>query len=175
MRSMGLNAAAVKKLPLVAVVANNGYAYSTPNSESFACADIADRAVGYGVAVHRCDGTDPAATLATIAQAVHAARSGGGVQMVVARLLRLSGHGEHDDAAYITASDKEQYADCIAVGAEQVAGLGVDAEQLASWRQTWQDEIPAICDTVEAEPDPDPADERWSADAGAWPFAGGAS
>ena len=31
----GLNAAAVHGLPLVLVVANNGYAYSTPNDESF--------------------------------------------------------------------------------------------------------------------------------------------
>ena len=46
-----LNQAAVEKLPLVLVVANNQYAYSTPNSRQFACDDLADKAVGYGVEV----------------------------------------------------------------------------------------------------------------------------
>ena len=46
-----LNQAAVEKLPLVLVVANNQYAYSTPTSRQFACRDLADKAVGYGVAV----------------------------------------------------------------------------------------------------------------------------
>ena len=50
----GLNAAAVHQLPLVLVVANNGYSYSTPNQQSFACADLADRAQGYGIPAHQC-------------------------------------------------------------------------------------------------------------------------
>ena len=46
----GLNQAAVEKLPLVLVVADNQYAYSTPTSRQFACESLADKAVGYGVA-----------------------------------------------------------------------------------------------------------------------------
>ena len=48
-----LNQAAVEKLPLVLVVANNQYAYSTPTSRQFACDDLVDKAVGYGVEAHR--------------------------------------------------------------------------------------------------------------------------
>ena len=44
-----LNQAAVEKLPLILVVADNQYAYSTPNSRQFACKDLVDRAVGYGI------------------------------------------------------------------------------------------------------------------------------
>src|SRR5262249_35836221 len=39
-----LNQASVEKLPLVLVVANNQYAYSTPTSRQFACRSLADRA-----------------------------------------------------------------------------------------------------------------------------------
>src|SRR5205807_456147 len=39
----GLNFAAVEKLPLIVVVANNQYAYSTPNARQFACADLIER------------------------------------------------------------------------------------------------------------------------------------
>src|SRR5881396_3667719 len=38
-----LNQAAVEKLPLVVIVANNQYAYSTPTSRQFACRSLIDR------------------------------------------------------------------------------------------------------------------------------------
>src|SRR6267154_2327560 len=59
----GLNLAAVEKLPLVLVVANNQYAYSTPTSRQFACDDLVDKAIGYGVAGHNVDGTNLEACL----------------------------------------------------------------------------------------------------------------
>src|ERR1051325_10220549 len=44
----GLNQAAVEKLPLVLIIANNHYAYSTPSSRQFACRSLAEKAIGYG-------------------------------------------------------------------------------------------------------------------------------
>src|SRR5262245_55480740 len=96
-----LNQAAIEKLPLVLVVADNQYAYSTPTDRQFACESLTDRAVGYGVEGHSVDGTDLAACLKTVGHAVGRARDGHGPQMIVARLLRLCGHGEHDDAGYV--------------------------------------------------------------------------
>src|SRR5262249_40779288 len=96
-----INQAAVEKLPLVVVVADNQYAYSTPNDRQFACRSLVDRAIGYGVEGHSVDGTDLHECLRVIGGAVERARSGRGPQMVVAKLLRLCGHGEHDDASYV--------------------------------------------------------------------------
>ena len=70
----GLNMAAVEKLPLVVVVANNQYAYSTPTSQQYACADLVDRAIGYGVRGHKIDGTDPQACFDVVGEAVARAR-----------------------------------------------------------------------------------------------------
>src|SRR3972149_2235971 len=84
-----LNQAAVEKLPLVLVVANNEYAYSTPTSRQFACRSLNDKAIGYGVESHGVDGTDLAACLKVLSKAIQRARQGLGPQMVVARLLRL--------------------------------------------------------------------------------------
>src|SRR5438552_5075713 len=53
-----INQAAIEKLPLVLVVANNQYAYSTPSRHQFACKDLTDRAAGYGVQAFHLDGTD---------------------------------------------------------------------------------------------------------------------
>src|SRR5438477_12046617 len=94
-----LNQAAVEKLPLVLIVANNQYAYSTPVSRQFACRNLVDKAIGYGVEGHTADGTDLAACLRVVREAVNRARNGSGPQLVVARLLRLCGHGEHDDSS----------------------------------------------------------------------------
>src|SRR5260221_578997 len=99
----GLNQAAVEKLPLVLVVANNYYAYSTPNERQFACHALVDKAAGYGVERQTLDGTDLSACLRVLEESVRRARDGGGPQLVVATLLRLCGHGEQDDAHYVDA------------------------------------------------------------------------
>ena len=102
----GLNTAAVEKLPLILTVANNQYAYSTPNDRQFACQDLVDKAVGYGVRGHSVDGTDMLACIKVMNEAVARAREGDGPQLVVASMLRLTGHGEHDDGSYVDAALK---------------------------------------------------------------------
>src|SRR5436853_545878 len=73
-----LNQAAVEKLPLVLVVANNQYAYSTPSSQQFACVELVDKALGYGVEGHDLDGTDLEECLERIKLAIANARNGNG-------------------------------------------------------------------------------------------------
>ena len=80
------------------VVANNQYAYSTPNDRQFACADLMDKAAGYGVAGHEVDGTDLQACLQAVGRRWRGRGRGWGRNWWSARLLRLCGHGEHDDA-----------------------------------------------------------------------------
>src|SRR3954452_1687034 len=59
----GLNMAAVEQVPLVVVVTNNHFAYSTPNEREFGCANLVDRALGYGYEGQTVDGTDLQACL----------------------------------------------------------------------------------------------------------------
>ena len=66
MAGLAVNIAAVEKLPLVIAVANNQFAYSTPTDRQFACRDLADRAIGYGIEGHTVDGTDLAAWQAAV-------------------------------------------------------------------------------------------------------------
>src|SRR5438876_11575404 len=102
----GMHIAAVEHVPLVIVASNNHFAYSTPNDREFACAHLVDRAKGYGYEGSSVDGTDLAQCLEVIGAAVKRARAGRGPQLVVASTLRLAGHGEHDDASYVTAEIK---------------------------------------------------------------------
>lgn len=161
-----LNQAAVEKLPLVLVVANNQYAYSTPVSRQFACDDLADKAAGYGVKAHSVDGTDLAACLKIVGDAVVRAREGSGPQMIVARLLRLCGHGEHDDSSYIDPKLKNSPLgrDCLKVSEEYLLQQGwADTVALASWRNEVVQKIEETLARVQREPLPDPFAENWTA------------
>src|SRR5213082_3980432 len=127
----GMNIAAVEHVPLVVVATNNHYAYSTPNDREFACANVVDRARGYGFEGYELDGTDLAQCLDVIGTAVNRARAGRPPQLIVASVLRLSGHGEHDDASYVTDEMKQQpfARDCLRLAEQKIVDLNLaDAE-----------------------------------------------
>jgi len=162
----GLNMAAVEKLPLVVVVANNQYAYSTPTSEQYACGDLVDRAIGYGVRGHKIDGTDPQACFDVVGEAVARARAGEGPQMVVADLLRLVGHGEHDDAHYVNHALKVSPIgrDCLDVARTQIGAAGwMTPSQIDALREQLQAEVESAFATALREPLPDPNLDDWRA------------
>lgn len=161
-----LNQAAVEKLPLVLVVANNHYAYSTPNDRQFACQSLADKAAGYGVDAFTIDGTDLTACLSALGTAVAKARSGEGPQLVVATLLRLCGHGEHDDAAYVDPSLKSSRCgrDCLkAAETEILANRWAEPGMLKQWQEEATEKVETAVATVQREPGPDPYREQWCA------------
>src|SRR5471032_1091910 len=152
-----LNQAAVEKLPLVLVVANNQYAYSTPTSFQFACDNLADKAIGYGVESHSVDGTDLEACLKIVGEAVSRARDGNGPQLVVAKLLRLCGHGEHDDSSYVDPKLKSSPLgrDCLKVAEEfLLRQKWTDPATLATWRNEIVNEIEEAVAQVRREPAP---------------------
>jgi pyruvate dehydrogenase E1 component alpha subunit/2-oxoisovalerate dehydrogenase E1 component alpha subunit len=161
-----LNQAAVEKLPLVLVVADNQYAYSTPTSRQFACDSLADKAVGYGVAVHSIDGTDFEACMKTAQAAVSRARQGGGPQLIVAHLLRLCGHGEHDPADYVDPKLKNSPLgrDCLQVAEEfLLRQKWTDSTHIAGMREEILHEIETSVAQVQREPAPDPYEQEWRA------------
>ncbi|MEI7533356.1 MAG: thiamine pyrophosphate-dependent dehydrogenase E1 component subunit alpha [Verrucomicrobiae bacterium] len=161
-----LNQAAVEKLPLVLVVANNQFAYSTPTRNQFACTDLANKATGYGVEAHSVDGTDFSDCMETVASAINRARVGHGPQLVVATLLRLCGHGEHDDASYIAPEQKNSKLgrDCLKVAEDFLLKKEfADAAQIAVWRSEAIREIDEAVAQAQREPAPDPYEEKWSA------------
>ncbi len=161
-----VNQAGVEKLPLVIVVANNQYAYSTPTARQYGCHDLLDRAVGYGFHGHAVDGTDLRACLETVSNAVESARAGHGPQWIVANLLRLTGHGAHDDAAYMDPALRTMPVgrDClkVSVGHLRDAGWASEAE-LEGMRAEAADLVEKAVAQTQREPLPDGAKEDWCA------------
>ena len=162
----GLNIAAVERVPLVVVATNNHYAYSTPNDRQFGCADLVDRAKGYGYEGSSVDGTDLAQCLEVIGAAVKRARAGRPPQLVVASTLRLAGHGEHDDASYVTDDIKrEPFAQDALQRTEQFIfehGF-MDREHLQKMREELAAEVDEAVSTAQQEDAPVGSEEDWCA------------
>jgi TPP-dependent pyruvate/acetoin dehydrogenase alpha subunit len=105
----GINFAAVQRCPLVVIVENNGYAYSTPVSKQTAVAELKDKAMAYGVPGVRADGNDVLAVYDVTKDAVDRARRGEGVTLVELMTYRRKGHAEHDNQSYVPTGEIERW------------------------------------------------------------------
>lgn len=105
----GLNFAAVLKLPLVIIVENNGWAYSTPLEKQTAVPDLAERGKAYGLPATTVDGNDVLEVYEATRAAAERARRGGGPTLIEAKTMRMKGHAEHDDARYVPKEQLEQW------------------------------------------------------------------
>jgi pyruvate dehydrogenase E1 component alpha subunit/2-oxoisovalerate dehydrogenase E1 component alpha subunit len=162
----GMNIAAVEQAPLVVVATNNHYAYSTSNDREFACDDLVERAIGYGFEGYNLDGTDLAACLDVIGGAVKRARAGRPPQLVVASVLRLSGHGEHDDASYVSDEIKQQpfARDCLKFAEQTIIESNLlDRDTLAEWRKDAVAQIDEAVAAAQQEAVPEADKEDWCA------------
>src|SRR5438045_6001439 len=106
----GINFATVQRCPLVVVVENNGYAYSTPLSKQTAARRLVDKAIGYGVVGEQADGNDVIATYEITKRAVDRARAGGGVTLIELMTYRRKGHAAHANQSYVPAGGIERWA-----------------------------------------------------------------
>jgi TPP-dependent pyruvate/acetoin dehydrogenase alpha subunit len=95
-----MNFAGVHRLPIVFILENNQFAYSTPNELEFAV-DPVERAHTYGFPGVTVDGNDVEAVFEASRVAADRARSGGGPTLIECRTMRMHGHGAHDDMSYV--------------------------------------------------------------------------
>jgi pyruvate dehydrogenase E1 component alpha subunit len=96
-----MNLAGVRRLPVVFVLDNNGFAYSTPSHLEYGVTHLAERAAAYGFPGEVVDGTDVVAVHRAAHRAIERARSGGGPTLLELVTMRMEGHAVHDDAFYV--------------------------------------------------------------------------
>jgi TPP-dependent pyruvate/acetoin dehydrogenase alpha subunit len=150
-----MNWAGVQRLPVIFVLENNQYAYSTPVDKQFAV-DPVQRAAAYGFTGVRVDGNDAEAMFAATFAARERALAGQGPTLIEAVTMRMHGHAAHDDMRYVPAEllDRWRERDPIDRQARRLAELGADVEQL---RAEVAETIEAATDAALASPLPDPA------------------
>jgi pyruvate dehydrogenase E1 component alpha subunit/2-oxoisovalerate dehydrogenase E1 component alpha subunit len=157
----GINFAAVQRCPLVVVVENNGYAYSTPLWKQTAAKELRDKAIGYGIAAEQADGNDVIATYEATKRAVDRARSGGGVTLVELITYRRKGHAEHDNQSYVPPGEIDKWAtsnDPVDRYIKVLSEMGVEKSELDEIDNRVMAEIDAATDEAEKSPMPEPTD-----------------
>jgi TPP-dependent pyruvate/acetoin dehydrogenase alpha subunit len=158
----GINLAAVQRCPLVVIVENNGYAYSTPTRKQTACASFKDKAIGYGIPGICADGNDVLATYQVTKDAVERARAGHGVTLIELMTYRRKGHAEHDNQSYVPAGEIERWArenDPLDRYIEELSSRrGIPLEELQRVDSRVSEEIDQATDEAEASPGPEPQD-----------------
>lgn len=160
----GLNQAAVENLPLIVAVADNQFAYSTPTKSQYACEDLAMRAEGYGVGAYSIDGTNLDECLRAFQDAAEKVRAGEGPQLIVGKLLRLSGHGEHDDAKYVPDSARAgKYGqDCNVLAREMILERGFANEpELDAIQKEAVSKVEESVSRAQSENSPSPVTDDW--------------
>ena len=126
-----MNWAGVQKLPVVFVLENNQYAYSTPLDKQFAV-DPVERAAAYGFAGVTVDGNDVEAMFEATLAARERAVDGDGPTLIEAVTMRMHGHAAHDDMKYVPKEQVEEWRkrDPIERQEKRLEALGVDVGAL---------------------------------------------
>jgi pyruvate dehydrogenase E1 component alpha subunit/2-oxoisovalerate dehydrogenase E1 component alpha subunit len=106
----GINFAAVQRCPLVVIVENNQWAYTTPTRLQTATKSFVDKAPGYGVAAEQVDGNDMLAVYGAAKRAVDRARAGEGVTLIEVMTYRRKGHAQHDNQSYVDPAEIDRWA-----------------------------------------------------------------
>ncbi|HWD76905.1 MAG TPA: thiamine pyrophosphate-dependent dehydrogenase E1 component subunit alpha [Solirubrobacteraceae bacterium] len=150
-----MNWAGVQRLPVVFVLENNQYAYSTPVDKQFAV-DPVERAAAYGFAGLTVDGNDVEAMFDAAREARERAVAGGGPTLIEAVTMRMHGHAAHDDMKYVPKEQVEEWRrrDPVERQERRLRDLGVDVDAV---RAAVGEEIEAAA--TEALAGPMPSDE----------------
>ena len=159
-----MNWAGVQKLPVIFILENNQYAYSTPVDQQFAVNPI-ERAAAYGFPGESVDGNDPEAMFEATRKARERALAGEGPTLIEAVTMRMHGHAAHDDMKYVPKEQVEEWRakDPIDRQVRRAEALGVDVQAL---RDGVKAEIDAAVEEALQMPMPDPetATDRLFAD-----------
>jgi TPP-dependent pyruvate/acetoin dehydrogenase alpha subunit len=165
-----MNFAGIHRLPIVFILENNQFAYSTPNELEFAI-DPVERAAGYGFPGVNIDGNDVEAVFEAAHAAVESARGGAGPTLIECQTMRMHGHGAHDDMSYVPDGMLEEWEkrDPIERYAARLASeLGFAEDEVAEIREQVRSYVAECTEKALASPMPDSAiategvfAERW--------------
>jgi TPP-dependent pyruvate/acetoin dehydrogenase alpha subunit len=156
----GLVMASTMKLPVILVIENNQYAYSTHVSKQTVAEHFSSRAIGYGIPGVTVDGTDIEAVYAATVEAAERARRGEGPSIIESVTMRMRGHAEHDPFDYVP---KELLAelekkDPISKIEQTLLKAGVSKEQIESIAEAAKKEVDEAVAYAVTLPDPDAAE-----------------
>ena len=154
-----LNMASLYQAPLVVILENNQYAYSTPATEHTAVPELVDKAKAYAIPATVVDGNDVESVYNAACSMLERARQGGGPGLIEARTMRMLGHAIHDSAEYVPAALLAEWEarDPVRAFRERLLHQAmVDTHQLVALEAEVDTEIQEAFAEAEQSPFPDP-------------------
>jgi 2-oxoisovalerate dehydrogenase E1 component len=143
-----LNIASVHNVPVLFVIENNRYAFSTPTSAQYHCEFLSDRAKGYGITGQTIDGTDPWLVYSTMQELLTLMERDPAPALLECLTLRLCGHAVYDKCDYISKEEmaRWQELDPLPRVRRQLLERGlVQEEQLREFEDQVRAELQQIC------------------------------
>jgi 2-oxoisovalerate dehydrogenase E1 component len=159
----GLVFAAARRLPLIVLVENNGWAEMTPSGSLLRIEQLVERAAAYGIEGQRIDGSDPLAVQEAVTVAAATARGGEGPVLLEVSTLRLGGHYNRDIEHYRPKADRRaaEEGDALTLLRTSLLEAGeLSAAELEELEREAAAAVDAVTVAVRAMPEPEPATAR---------------
>ena len=160
-----VNLAAVRKSPVLFLIQNNHYSFSTPTSAQYACRQLSDRAAGYGISGRTIDGLDAWGVYSAVCETLDAMRANSTPAILECMTLRLQGHAAYDKADYISPEQLDEWRqrDPLAAARCRLQSLcELSDADIAGMERAVDEESHAAVTAALRVPRPDPQRYRWS-------------
>ncbi|MFH7001435.1 alpha-ketoacid dehydrogenase subunit alpha/beta [Flavobacterium bizetiae] len=105
-----LNIAAVWKLPVMFIIENNGYGLSTPTNEQYACENLADKGIGYGIDSYIIDGNNILEVYNKLSQLKEQMQENPHPVLLEFKTFRMRGHEEASGTKYVPQELMDEWA-----------------------------------------------------------------
>ncbi len=142
-----LNMASVLKVPVLFMVQNNRYAFSTPVNDQYNCEKLSDRAVAYGISGKTVDGLDAYEVYSSVVDSLEEMAGDPRPAIIECMTLRLEGHAVYDNAEYISAEQKEEnwkYDPLISARKAYLEFCGTEEQELSLYENELNEEIDQV-------------------------------
>jgi 2-oxoisovalerate dehydrogenase E1 component len=122
-----LNIAAVWKLPVMFIIENNGYGLSTPINEQYACENLADKGIGYGIDSYIIDGNNILEVYNKLSQLKEQMQENPHPVLLEFKTFRMRGHEEASGTKYVPQELMDEWAakDPVSNYRDYLTGIGV--------------------------------------------------
>jgi len=160
-----LNVASVLRVPVIFLVENNHYAFSTPTRQQYHARRISDRAAGYGIPGLTIDGTDPWGVYTTVCDLLDGMRKDSLPVLLECMSLRLLGHAAYDKGDYVDPEQMAQWRRCDPLPRTREAVRSMELlsdEELAACEQEIDEEIRETIARAMKVGRPNPRQHSWS-------------
>jgi len=161
-----LNIASVHEAPVLFLVENNHYSFSTPTSAQYRCRQLSDRAQGYGISGRTIDGTNPWEVYSAVWDALDGMRRHPAPALVECMSIRLHGHAAYDKAQYVPEETMREWRRRDPVpGTRRLlqSRFSVSDSEISAWEAEIEEEVQRTIAKALAVARPTPPKHGWKA------------